>query len=288
MSLGGHILHECIIEEIAYHSLLAELPISAISTIVEHPDTKLTECDGIMFFRPVGQMAIGKGDDEGEFSEITDGEFGDLSTPSGDPIIALLDGLPLERHQLIINRLNIEDPDGWSADYPASERHHGTMMASLICHGDLEGDNFPLSRPIYVRPILKYDPVDNSESIPENNRLAIDLIHKSIHRIFETDGNQDAVAPSVKIINLSIGDPNRQFTQVMSPFGQLLDWLSYRYNVLFVISAGNHTTRPINLDIQRTELNNYHQLKLKKRLLIHYTTIQEIGRYYLRQKVSMV
>lgn len=265
--IGGHVIHECIIEEISYHSILAELPLSAISIIVGHPDTKLTECDGIMFFRPVGQMATGKGDEVGDFSEIAGDEFSDLSTPSGNPLIALLDGLPLERHQLLINRLNIEDPDGWSADYPASARHHGTMMASLICHGDLNVHDSSLPRPVYIRPILKYDPVYDSESIPEENRLANDLIRRSVRRIFEDEGDRPAAAPSVKIINLSVGDPNRQFTRIMSPFGQLLDWLSYRYNVLFVISAGNHADKSIDLDIQKNEFEQLSLTEIEKKIV---------------------
>lgn len=44
----------------------------------------------------------------------------------------------------------------------------------------------------------------------------------------------------MKIINFSIGDPVRVFHGTMSPMARLLDWLSFKYNVLFVISAGNN------------------------------------------------
>lgn len=56
----------------------------------------------------------------------------DLEGPSGDPIVALLDGLPLENHDFLNGRLTVDDPDGWAAETPAADRHHGTNMASLL------------------------------------------------------------------------------------------------------------------------------------------------------------
>ena len=47
------------------------------------------------------------------------------------------------------------------------------------------------------------------------------------------------MAPSVRVINLSIGDEARLFEREMSPWARLLDWLSFRYSVLFIVSAGN-------------------------------------------------
>jgi hypothetical protein len=43
----------------------------------------------------------------------------------------------------------------------------------------------------------------------------------------------------VVLVNLSICDPFRPFAGPMSPLGRLLDYLAYRYHVLFLISAGN-------------------------------------------------
>ena len=53
---------------------------------------------------------------------------------------------------------------------------------------------------------------------------------------------EKAEAPSVFIINLSIGDPRRPFTQTVSPLARLLDYLSAKYALLFIVSAGNATT----------------------------------------------
>ena len=48
------------------------------------------------------------------------------------------------------------------------------------------------------------------------------------------------MASNVRIINLSIGIRYREFYNIISPLARLLDWLSYKYRVLFIVSAGNH------------------------------------------------
>ena len=256
--LGGNVLGQSIIQEIAYHSILAELPARTIREIIAHPATKLTECDGVMFIRPVGQMSVGKAPIEGELSEVAIDEIEQLPTHSGDPIIAVFDGLPLANHQLLLNRLIIDDPDDHASEYLTTDCEHGTAMASLIIHGDLSGGAHPLQRRIYMRPIMKPDPLHpaREEYIPEDEELAVDLIHRAVRRIAEGDGGEPAVAPTIKIINFSIGDPNRQFFQIMSPLARLLDWLSVKYNLLFVISAGNQFDTPIVTGLRRSDFEN--------------------------------
>ena len=240
--LAGSFLKECIIPDIAYHALLAEIPANTALQITKNHEVDLIKCDGVMFFRPVGQMVTGKEPMEGKF---TDHEALDLDIPTGEPVVALLDGLPMANHRLLQDRLVIDDPDDYTAEYTVVDRIHGSAMASLIAHGDLNDDSSPLSRPIYVRPIMKPIPWHKSpcpEQIPDNV-LVIDYIHRAVRRMFEADGVSEPVAPTIRIINFSIGDPCMQFTQVMSPLARLLDWLSIKYQVLFVISAGNHTQK---------------------------------------------
>ncbi|MCI0694159.1 S8 family peptidase [candidate division KSB1 bacterium] len=252
---GGKLLGQSVIPEIAYHGILAELSIQAIQVILEHPDTRLVRCDHVMFFRPSGQSAV-KFPEDKPLAGPQPPE--PLSLPQGLPIVALLDGLPLENHDWLSGRLIVDDPDGWSADYPAQTRHHGTAMASLILHGELDANEPPLERPLYVRPILKPDLRDwrtpKIENIPENI-LPIDLAHRAVRRLFEGEGEEPPVAPEVRIINFSIGDPSRQFDRFLSPMARLLDWLAWRYQVLFVVSAGNHQ-QEIVLNLPRTALAN--------------------------------
>jgi hypothetical protein len=252
---GGRILNQLVIEDIAYHGLLAELPANAIRAIVDNPATELVKCENVMFFRSVGQMVVGDKFSEGDV-EIA--EIEETPMPTGNPVVALFDGLPLTNHRLLAGRLYVDDPDNWETDYTASDRIHGTAMASLIIHGDLNQPQPPLSRPVYVRPIMKplnWIASPRPEGIPENC-LVVDLIHRAVRRLFEGDNNEVPVAPNIKIINLSIGDRARQFTQSMSPIARLLDWLSVKYGVLFVVSAGNHPTT-ISLGVSQEEFDAF-------------------------------
>lgn len=237
--LDGSLLGNCTIADIAYHALLSEIPANAAQQIIDHPEVDLIKCDSVMFFRPVGQMATGKGPVKGELSDH-EAEVADL--PTGDPVVAILDGLPLANHELLQDRLIIDDPDDYASAYTVADRRHGTAMTSLVCRGDLSDDAPPLARPVYVRPIMKpilWFDSPRPEQIPDDV-LVVDHIHRAVRRMFEGEGREQASAPTVRIINFSIGDPCRQFTQVLSPLARLLDWLSIQYGVLFVISAGNH------------------------------------------------
>jgi hypothetical protein len=153
------------------------------------------------------------------------------------PIAALLDGLPIQNHVRLAGRLVVDDPDDLEQAYPVSDREHGTQMASLIIHGDLNRGEVPLPRPLYVQPVMRSTGL-GTERTPDD-RLLVDVIHRAVRRIKEGDGGQPPVAPGVVLINFSLGDPNRPFARVMSPLGRLLDYLSHRYGVLFLVSAGN-------------------------------------------------
>jgi hypothetical protein len=58
--------------------------------------------------------------------------------------------------------------------------------------------------------------------------------------MFEGVADVPAQAPDVKVVNLSIGDRERPFIHTPSPWARLLDWLSWKYRVLFCVSAGNN------------------------------------------------
>lgn len=244
--IGGQVLRHALIDEIAYHGLLVELPAAAVAKVLAGETPELVLSDRIMFFRPKAQ-SITDGVDEAE--AIAQAEIAGASEKP--PVVALLDGLPLQNHQLLQGRLLIDDPDGWENGYEAKDRVHGTAMASLILYGELDGATQPLEHRLYVRPVLRPDFNDNfnkcrREHTPDDV-LLIDLIHRAVKRICEGEGQDAAVAPSVRVINLSIGDEARLFERVMSPWARLLDWLAFRYSVLFIVSAGNYT-RELSLD----------------------------------------
>lgn len=238
--LGGKVLRHALIAEIAYHGLLVELPAAAVNRVLAGEILELTLSARIMFFRPKAQSIT---DGVNEVDVVEQAEVAGASEKL--PVVALLDGLPLQNHRLLQGRLLIDDPDGWENEYEAKDRVHGTAMASLILHGELDGASQPLTHRLYVRPILRPDFNDNFNArrreYTPNDVLLIDLIHRAVKRICEGEGQDAAVAPSVRVINLSIGDEARMFERVMSPWARLLDWLSFRYSVLFIVSAGNYT-----------------------------------------------
>ena len=237
--MAGQVIAEADIEEIAYHALLVQLPVVQVRPLWEssESDVALVQCEQIQFFRASGQMSVSLAD---KFQD-RDEEALPEEPPAGSPVVALFDGLPLQAHRRLQGRLVVDDPDGFEGDSPAITRRHGTAMASLILHGDLAAGEGPLPRPLYVRPILRPDPRDlnHTEAVPEGT-LVVDLIHRAVRRLFEGDGGEAPVAPHVSIINLSIGIRDRPFDQALSPLARLLDWLAWRYKVLFVVSAGNY------------------------------------------------
>lgn len=95
-----------------------------------------------------------------------------LAGADTDPLIALLDGLPLSNHALLAGRLVVDDPDGWDAEYEAKDRVHGTSMASLVLYGELDGPPVPLGRKLYVRPIAQWK-IFMNESTRRYGRFAL-------------------------------------------------------------------------------------------------------------------
>ena len=238
--MAGRVIAEADIEEIAYHALLVHLPGVQVRPLFEsiQSDIDLVQCEQIQFFRASGQVSASLAD---EFQD-QDEEALPEEPPAGSPVVALFDGLPLQAHRRLQGRLVVDDPDDFERDYPIDTRRHGTAMASLILHGDLAASEGPFPRPLYVRPILRQDPRDwrnHTETVPEGT-LVVDLVHRAVRRLFEGDGGEAPVAPHVSIINLSIGIGDRPFDQALSPLARLLDWLAWRYKVLFVVSAGNY------------------------------------------------
>jgi Subtilase family. len=114
---------------------------------------------------------------------------------------------------------------------------------------------------------MKPDPNDfihnpPREYIPKEHFFE-DLILRSARRIFEGDSDEKPVAPTIKIINLSICDPARIFFHQLSSCAKLVDWLSEKYQVLFCISAGNNGS-DIDLEKSEAELNQLTDDELTK------------------------
>ena len=230
----GSIVDHAIIEDIRYEAVLIDLPGSEIERLVAREEIHLAICDDIMFLRPQSSLDVLERDDETESGAALGAE------PPDDhaPIAALLDGVPVQNHQLLDGRLDVDDPDDLEAMSVLSKREHGTAMASLILHGDRNLGEPPISRKLHVRPVL-YAPGHGLREEPRRDRLLVDVIYRAIRRMKEGDGEGEATAPEVFLVNLSLGDPSRPFSGPMSPWAKLLDHLAEHYGILFLVSAGN-------------------------------------------------
>ena len=267
--LGGAILAEATVSEIAYHALLTTLPVRGVSGLLagDGDNIDLVQCEQIQFIRAGGQMAATPADDA-DAHEQRDEAAQPSALPASPPTVALFDGLPLQRHRRLDGRLIVDDPDNFEPDYLVSYRVHGTSMASLITHSDLGSAEPPLPSQLYVRPILLPDPKDwrnHRETVPEST-LVVDLLHRAVRRLFDGEGDELAVAPSVAVINLSIGIQDRPFERVMSPLARLLDWLAWHYKVLFVVSAGNHPQH-IHLPVAPADLDAMEDAAIEREVL---------------------
>jgi len=225
---GGQIVQTSIYPEIAYHGLLVECPAEGIIRLMDDPKNLLFSANQVMWIRATGQALV-----RSDHSDVVEEQTEARIMPAKGPVIALFDGLPLAGHQLLNGRIDINDVDGYEGQYPVQNREHGTQMASIILHGDLNHPMPPLNSLLYVRPIMRPLP-NGKECIPED-KLFVDVLHQAVMEIVS---NPDLHA-TIRIVNLSIGDLSHPFSHSMSAAAKMLDYLGERYHILFVVSAGN-------------------------------------------------
>lgn len=236
--VGGSSQGAFVLEDIDYHGVLARLPAGVLTEMADKVEANWLSGNGVRFMRAVGQVAMPIFE-RPEFAAVVPPET--APEPGREPRVAVLDGVPVAGHHLLENRIVVDDPDGWEESTEVRNRHHGTEMASVVIHGDLALAGAPLRDPIYLRPIIRVDPdkawVDGAEESMPIDRLPVELVHEAVTRILGGDNPQ---AGQVRIINISVGDLAQQFDRFLSPWARLLDHLAAQYEVLFVVSAGNH------------------------------------------------
>lgn len=237
---GGQLLDRATIPEIRYDAALVEVRPEFVQSILDHPDIGLAAFDEVMVLRPQSLVTDPHGPDLEETTDVEPDEEVELASP----VAALLDGLPMAQHNKLADRLEIDDPDDFTAQYgQAAQQVHGTSMASLILHGDLNNTGLtgPVSRRLYVRPVMYPQQVgfDAFEECMPQNKLAIDLIWRAFIRMFAGEGDEEPTAPTVRVVNMSLGDLKRRFAGILSPWARLIDYLAWQYDVLILVSAGN-------------------------------------------------
>lgn len=149
---GGQCIQQAALPAIDYHGVLIELPAAVVRATVDAinagNDTQLLRLRDVKYFAPIGQASITPIDDGAVVAPPN------RPAPAGDPVVAILDGLPLRNHAALQDRLVVDDPDNLAANYQAGENRHGTAMASLIAHGEYDGNEPALGSKVYVRPVM--------------------------------------------------------------------------------------------------------------------------------------
>lgn len=236
---GGQVIgRPTLIPGIAYHALIVSLPKQRVVELLNDVNSvELAKCDQVMLLRPTGQVAGGpttQAPPLQDIQQLTSNRVrqADMPAPDAPPEIAILDGLPAANHEALDGRLDVDDPDDWGSEYPVEARKHGTMVASNVIHGDLGAVSQPLARRIYIRPIMRPRGDDAQEFIPPDLN-EIDLVHSAVTRAME-------LHPTLKVFLLAVCDPVQVFSGRISPWARLIDYLTHKHNILFVISSGNH------------------------------------------------
>ena len=240
-TVGGRVLDSYDHPGIRYLGVLIELPAAAVAELVQDPSCALAIADPVMYFLRKGQSLLG---------DLREGSTAQARTYPGrptiaDPLVALIDGLPQENHPALQGCLRVSDPGERGETYPVEARVHGTSMAGLICRGDLRADRSPLQTQLFVVPVLTPNLGLKQEELPRD-RLIVKLMVETIEHIVRE-------APTVRIINCSLGDAHRPFDRGPSPWARILDYLSHRYDLLIVVSAGN-AIGPLPVALDRATL----------------------------------
>jgi hypothetical protein len=245
-TVGGELLAKSRIEGAKYHALLIDVPHAELERILARGAAGLVAAESVMHIRPQSAVHV-------TAFEAHEGIMpAAASLPEGDPIAAIFDAVPLAGHPRLAGRLSVYDPFGLES-LSVGQRIHGTAMASAVIHGDIAGPALPtLSRRVFFVNILFAPPgPDQDERFPD--RLPADLFHEAVLRL---KTGQDPTAPNVIVINASLGDRNKPFTGRMSGWARVVDYLSYTYGLLFVISSGNHFDDLITEDMSTADFES--------------------------------
>jgi hypothetical protein len=244
--VGGSMLDLVDIPEIRYQGALVSLPSGVAKQLAD--GSSLTRFDDIMTIRPQSLYAAGVSPE----SPASGPQF-PTNPPTRRCITALLDGYPVGAHAALANRITIHEVDVTAEDVPAAARNHGTAMASLIIHGDLQAQTTDsiLERPIALIPVLAGQ--GNQETTPKG-KLPIGVIYRALKVLVESRNTPELA--KITIVNHSICDTFAPFVRRPSPWATLLDYFSHHHQLLFVISAGNITESfPVP---EYADLNEFH------------------------------
>jgi len=234
--LGGKVVDSSSISEhgFIYEALLIELTALAVKEMLNNPHdiNGLATVEGIQLILPQ-TIAQSPKTDTDQVSTLDNLEH--RYDPESPIRCAVLDGTVVAAHPILDGGVEIEDINDLVRLSEVNNRYHATSMASLVLRGDLSADGIPLddARVLNV-PVLIDD--QNNQATSPDTRLFVDVIHSTLIKLFSSE---EPIEHNIFVINISIGIPSERYAGRISALARLLDWWSYTYGVLFVISAGN-------------------------------------------------
>jgi hypothetical protein len=149
---GGAIINTARRSEFAYHAILADVSAAEIRRIAELDPLSLAGADPVASIVPQSVGTPIEASDRTALDEARPGAVID------DPIAAVFDAVPQQAHPLLVDRLSIDDPTDLEAR-AVGQRVHGTAMASIVLHGDLNDPPSSISRRVYFRPVMYAPPL---------------------------------------------------------------------------------------------------------------------------------
>ncbi|MDJ0396211.1 hypothetical protein QMK17_23155 [Rhodococcus sp. G-MC3] len=224
---AGRVVSVARVDEIGYHGMKCSVPLELLQRLASG------DLDAVMAVKSSHVMYLRATAQSYSFSDGVPAESVAASPlPNGDPVLCVLDGVPVANHPRLAGRVIVTDPDDLGADTGSETklRRHGTAMASVCVWGDLSSSGTPpATRPVLVRPILTpvADAQDRFEEVPDGEH-APDLMRRVFRELFDGDGTAGPTAPSIVVLNLSVGDPASPFDGLISSWARTIDWLSAR------------------------------------------------------------
>jgi hypothetical protein len=227
---GAHVIHRSRLEAIAYDALLVDIPSAEAKSLVDRDAKTIAGIPDLYAIRPQSMIDVWEEPESTEPADVAD------VAPSEPAIAAILDAVPVQNHPVYANHIQVIDPDGLE-DKSVGVRSHGTAMVSLVVRGDIMQGDAPLKHKVIIRPIMYSDTMDVSNEVFSSDRLLVDDF---VRAISELKQQPNAAAPDVFVVNVSLGDRNRPFSNNRtSAWARAIDWLAHEYGILFLVSAGN-------------------------------------------------
>lgn len=229
----GRVLSIVDIPEIGYVALKCEVPDSKLRQLASG------DLDGLRVVRSSHVLYL-KVEGQGLLQNVEDQEplAFEAALPTGTPRVVILDGVPASNHPRLAGRVDVRDPDDLASATEATValRRHGTWMTSAVVWGDIAAGDSPLEGKVVVRPVL-LPSKDSLEQVEEfaPEVLVPDVMRVVFRELFEGDDD------GLTIVNISLGDPTVPFDTLMSAWARILDYLSWQYGTLVVVSAGNYS-----------------------------------------------